>query len=118
MLFMLCCLIVLQYLTVCRQNRQLSRQRRIIRQLLQQRRVWSIKAQRLRKLADNPYCNAIRGWLALQQVVKTLPDGEVYRALWQGMDSLKAVIRLTPADYTQAERTAFSRVAGIPMGGK
>lgn len=102
-------LIVVQCLTIYFQNRLLSRQRNHIQRWRRQRRVREDRERPLRMLATDPSRNAIGGWLALQQVEKTMPEGANRRAIIQGMRSLENVIWVTMDDYPQEILVSFFR---------
>lgn len=118
MIIILSGLIVVQWLTIYRQLYHIARYRRLALALLQQRQRRAVRTHSLRRVASHPYHNAISGWLALQQVGKTMPDGAHRRAVWQGMDSLKAIIRLTLDDYPRTMRATFLQALGSCRGGE
>lgn len=117
MIIILSGLIVVQWLTIYRQLNHIARYRRLAL-ALQQRQRQAVRTRSLRRVPSHPYHNAISGWLALQQVGKTMPDGAHRRAVWQGMDSLKAIIRQTLDDYPRTMRSTFLQAVGSCRGGE
>ncbi|KAB0545784.1 hypothetical protein [Pantoea stewartii] len=111
MIIILCSLIVIQWLAVWRLNHTVSRLKLRCQDAEQERRRCLSYIGRLRDLAHDPNRNAIGGWLCLCAVEREIASEEIRLNVWQAMDALKAIIRITYDDYPVALQERFRHFA-------
>lgn len=116
MIITLCSLIVIQWLAVWRLNRYATRLKQRCLNAEQERRRCLAYIDRLRELAHDPNRNAIGGWLCLCAVEREIASEETRLNVWQAMDALKAIIRITYDDYPVALQERFRNFALLRQG--